>query len=105
MTASPGAPGTGPPAYQPAFQPFIGNFMNPQRSTPTPSTGRLTLMEGMSSGTGAAVGMSAFTVKAPVVVVQAERLLMVGTVSAKEGCRTAGATNRAPAWVGQAAES
>ena len=57
MTASPGAPGTGPAAYQPAFQALSGKFNTPARFTPTRSTARWTSRAGIRSCTGAAVGI------------------------------------------------
>src|ERR1700687_4175892 len=56
VTASPGAPGTEPYWYQPAFQELIGTFMTPERSTPTASTARWTFRSGMRICTGGAVG-------------------------------------------------
>src|SRR5437868_7613630 len=59
MTASPGAPGTGPPVYQPAFQELTGKFSTPARFTPTPSTARCTSRAGIRSCKGLAVGIGA----------------------------------------------
>src|SRR5579864_5049492 len=56
MMASPGAPGTGPPSYQPPFHGFTGRFIWPLRSTPTGSTGRWTLIEEMRIVAGGEVG-------------------------------------------------
>src|SRR2546423_15102652 len=59
MTVSPGAPGTGPPVYQPAFQELTGKFSTPARFTPTPSTARCTSRAGIRSCKGLAVGIGA----------------------------------------------
>src|SRR5450759_726995 len=87
MTASPGAPGTGPALYQPAFQAFTGTFITPERFTPTASTARWTFRDGMSNCAGGAVGISAFELTAaPLAAAPAARLDKPGRVSPNEGC-------------------
>src|SRR5450759_4428394 len=89
ITASPGAPGTDPPLYQPASHPLEGRFMNPYRFTPTASTGRWTFRIGISNCTGGAVGMSALALTdAPLADAQPARLLRPGSASPSKGCST-----------------
>src|ERR1700687_1979665 len=56
MTASPGAPGTGPALYQPTSQMLIGVSIAPYWSRPSGSTGGWRLSVGRKSLTGGEVG-------------------------------------------------